>query len=249
MMKPACHRFSAKLKPASVAARAIRESGNQGTGEVIVRCEKGKASSSDGSAGIRPEGQSAGGRDGTPEARTARWRPAIVAAAIGLALLPAVAAPALADCGDPPQDGIVWDGCPLVGRDFSNADLSNALMNNTDLSKADLSGSRLSGTTAHGAKFQGANLAGAAFDSADLTGSDFAGADMSGANLANAILTDADLQGADLSDADLQGAILDNANLTDAKLDGAMLGRASLDQTVWSDGSVCSANSFGACGK
>jgi len=214
-----------------------------------VKFEKGNALSNAGSAMGRFEGEYAGGGNGIPETCTARRRLAIVAAAICLGLLPAVIAPAYADCEDPPQEGIVWDGCPLMGRDFPNADLSNALMNNTDLSKADLTGGRFSGATARGAKFEGAKLAGATFESADLTGSDLTGADLTGADLSDAILTDADLQGADLSDANLQGAILDNANLKGAKLDGAKLDRASLDQTVWTDGSVCSPNSFGACGK
>jgi hypothetical protein len=248
MMKTACHNLSDRLDALSYAGSAIRR---RGTGEAVAAIgrDAGTAASRAGSITGRFARRRAKGGESTSGRSTLPRRLSIIAAAICLGLLPAAIAPAYADCEDPPKEGIVWDGCDLTGGSYPDADLSNAFMSNTNLTDADLAGSQFSGATARHSKFNGAKMAGAVFDFADLTGSDLTGADLSGADLNNAILTNANLQDADLSGANFQGAILDTANLTGAKLDGATLDRASLDQTIWTDGSVCSPNSFSSCGK
>ena len=80
-----------------------------------------------------------------------------------------------------------------------------------------------------------------------LVGVDLEEALLKGADLREADLSGARLKMADLCFADLSGAILDNASLEGATIDGAVLTRASLDQTVWTDGKVCAAGSFGDC--
>jgi hypothetical protein len=248
MMKTACHNLSDKLGPLSDAGGAIRQREN-GETTADMGSDTGNAASRAGAAAglISRRHTKGGGR--TPGRTAVLRRLSILAAVICLGLLPPAIAPAYADCEDPPKEGIVWDGCDLTGGSYPDADLSNAFMSNTNLTNADLAGSDFSGATARHSKFNGAKLAGAVFGFTDLTGSDLTGADLSGADLSNAILTDANLQDADLSGANFEGAILDTANLTGAKVDGAMLNRASLDQTIWTDGSVCSPNSFGSCGK
>lgn len=248
MMKTACHSLSGRLEALYCAGGAIRQGGNGDAAAAMDR-DAGTAEPRAESTAGRFARRRARGGERTPGRSTLPSRLSIIAAAFCLGLLPPAIAPAYADCEDPPHEGIVWDGCGLVGRNFPDADLSNAFMSNTNLTNADLAGSQFSGATARHSKFGGAKLAGAIFDFADLTGSDLAGADLSGANLNNAILKDANLQDADLSGANFQGAILDSANLTGANVDGATLDRASMDQTVWTDGSVCSPSSFGSCGK
>jgi uncharacterized protein YjbI with pentapeptide repeats len=116
--------------------------------------------------------------------------------------------PALANCQDPPAEGVTWDGCDVKGRSLPGADLRNAFISDADMSGADLTDARFNGSVLRATDLTGAKLAQSDFTSADLTGADLSGADLSGATLADAILTDAKLDGADLSGADLSGAIL-----------------------------------------
>jgi uncharacterized protein YjbI with pentapeptide repeats len=100
--------------------------------------------------------------------------------------------------------------------DFSNANLSEAL-----LSKADLSGANLSNANLKSADLSSTDLSGANLQDADLRDTK-----LKNANLSNAILSDADLRGADLSGTNLSGANLSAANLKDAKLKNANLSNA-----------------------
>ncbi len=131
-------------------------------------------------------------------------------------------------------------GVTLTGADFTDADLTGAIlkgadltravfrnttMGDVDLTKADLSGAVFEGATlsaqvnkGSGWRWCGADLSGATMDGATLNfaGSDLRNVIFAGLNLEGADFTDADLTGANLAGAILKGVNLKGANVRDA---------------------------------
>jgi superfamily I DNA and RNA helicase len=105
----------------------------------------------------------------------------------------------------------------LGGRNFQNADLSNA---------------QLVGVCLKNANLIGANLSGANLTKAQLDGVNLVLADLTGANLTNVSLRKAKLVGASLQDVDLTGADLTGADLTDADLLGAKFANTQIDFVI-----------------
>jgi hypothetical protein len=101
-----------------------------------------------------------------------------------------------------------------------------------DFSEADLSGAVLSMANLSGASLNGTNLI---------------VADLAAANLSGAHLSGADLRWADLSKANLQGADLSAANLIRASLSGANLQGAWLKETVLGDVDLSAVIGLEAC--
>jgi serine/threonine-protein kinase len=112
-------------------------------------------------------------------------------------------------------------------RDFSQCDLSNAVVNGANLQGANFNQSKL-----NKASFQGANLHKVDFGRAALVAANlrdanlsktycsyanFQGADLRGANLTNAYLSNANLRGANLCGANLTGAQVSNDQLAQAR--------------------------------
>lgn len=91
----------------------------------------------------------------------------------------------------------------LGGRNFKNADLSNAQLSGVNLKNANLIGANL----------RGANLENAQLDGVKLVVADLTKANLTGASLKNAKLMGAILRGTNLDQADLTGANLDEAEL------------------------------------
>ncbi|MCW8931093.1 MAG: pentapeptide repeat-containing protein [Gammaproteobacteria bacterium] len=131
------------------------------------------------------------------------------------------------DCSAKAQNDIVYDGCHLQRKDFSNQSLKNSsfknsLLQNTHFVKAQLQESHL--------------------DYANLSHSD-----LSGANL-----TQASLRAVDLRSAVLVGTIFTKADLSYADLTGAKASKikitgTKLAHTIWFDGRVCAKESVGRC--
>lgn len=103
---------------------------------------------------------------------------------------------------------------------FSDSNLSGAVLNDADLTGANLNRAYINNTD-----LTGANLDRTYFQNAALTG-----ADLRGANLNRAYLKQADLRGANLGGAYLNRAYLKNTNLAGANLGGANLNRTHLKQ-------------------
>jgi uncharacterized protein YjbI with pentapeptide repeats len=78
------------------------------------------------------------------------------------------------------------DECEFIFSDFTDANLTDAV-----LAGADLRDTNFTGTNFTGADLTDTNFTGANFTGADLTGANFTGANLTGANLTEAILTDA----------------------------------------------------------
>ena len=111
-------------------------------------------------------------------------------------------------------------------QDFSDADLSGAVLEEADFLEANLEGADLSGAYLKGARLMGANLEGA-----DLSGANLKEADLSFANVQRV-----NLKGAKLLEATLNWTNFSGANLSGANLNLATLGMASADKnTVWPD--------------
>ncbi len=131
------------------------------------------------------------------------------------------------DCSAPAKDGIIFDGCHLQRKDFSqlslrNSSFKNTLLQNTQFIKTALQTSIL--------------------DYANLSHSD-----LSGANLTNASLRASDLRGAILNGTIFTKADLSYADLTGAKASSIKLTGTKLANTLWFDGRVCSKASIGRC--
>ena len=135
--------------------------------------------------------------------------------------------PAAVDCAAAPAPRVVWDSCERSAAQLVGVDLSAASLRNTSLI---------------GANLRGAHLAGANLNYANLTTANLAGADLRGAVLTGATLREADLTGANLTDANLEFS-----DLTQAHLDNAIVANARLGHALWHTGTVCAAESRGAC--
>ena len=159
----------------------------------------------------------------------------VLPAAFGLLVL---AAPAQAECTDPPSPGVEWTRCYFDGRDFSGVNLAGARLKDTTFTRGNLQEANLSGADASRAKFIHADLRRVQFDGATLREADFTNAD----------LRDVSLAGADLSRARLFRADLRGAGLTDARTRGADLLEANLSGATWVNGQhVCAEGSIGQC--
>ena len=56
-------------------------------------------------------------------------RPQLLAAALAAAVITITGtSPALANCQDPPHEGVTWDGCDVKGRSLPGADLRNGFI-------------------------------------------------------------------------------------------------------------------------
>ena len=106
----------------------------------------------------------------------------------------------------------------LAGIDFTQVNLSHAMLRLVDLSDAKMVAARLSGTN-----LNETILTNAILRHATLLGTDLEEADLTGADLRDAILTDANLQNAILTKTDLTTANLVGANLSGANLSEAVL--------------------------
>lgn len=131
------------------------------------------------------------------------------------------------DCMAKGQDAIVFDGCHLQRKDFSQISLKkssfkNTLLQNTLFVKTQLQGSQM--------------------DYADLTQSN-----LSDANLTGASLRAVDLRGAILKGSIFTKADLSYANLVGAKASNLKLTGTKLANTIWFDGRVCGKESVGRC--
>jgi uncharacterized protein YjbI with pentapeptide repeats len=125
----------------------------------------------------------------------------------------------------------------LRNFDFSEVNLSTALLEGIDLTAADLTDanltlSQLTGACLRDACLERAQLTGANLSSADLSDARLEGAVCYNCNLAGANLIGADLAGADLREADLRGACLKYVRLSGALLDGANVEGADMNGCV-----------------
>lgn len=136
------------------------------------------------------------------------------------------------------QLGCTDSSDPGTCADFTEADLSYALLFDANLAGANLTRAALAGAYLASADLTGADFTDAHLPRAELFDADLTGANLTGADLTGAILTGADLTGADLTSADLTGANLAGANLTNvAHLDDATLDGVCIDQsTRWPEG-------------
>lgn len=123
-------------------------------------------------------------------------------------------------------------GAPVVGRDFTGADLSNLDLSGIDLTHSLLESADLTGTILRDAKLRGTVLA-----HARLVGTVLAGADLTGANLG----------GATLEGTDLTGAVLDNTLLGKAHLERVVLAGARLTRTQLLEATFGAGVDFGSC--
>ncbi|MEQ8230352.1 MAG: pentapeptide repeat-containing protein [Gammaproteobacteria bacterium] len=165
-----------------------------------------------------------------PHPRIALLAVAVLALAIGTALLAHLATPVPPppiDCAAPPANGVNWDFCALTGTVADGADLRAASARNV----------RLRGASLVDATLAEADLAYADLAAANLTMGDLRGTRLVGANLREAVLHHADLRDSDLRFADLSGV----------SLRGALLDGARLDNAIWPDGRICASGSRGAC--
>ena len=161
----------------------------------------------------------------------AAFLPAFLAAAL-------TAAPALADCTDPPDPEVNWQGCNFNGLTLTELNLEGARLREASFLRADISGSNLRGIEGYKMRMVSAKAREVDFEGAALPRADFTKADLTGANLA----------GADLRNARLYQTVLRDANLTGAKLGGADLAQADLTGATWIDGErTCREGSIGRC--
>jgi WD40 repeat protein len=112
--------------------------------------------------------------------------------------------------------------------------------------KLDLSDQYLPGQDFSGQDLVGANLSGAVLTEARLVGTRLEAARLVNTALRDADLSKAVLTGADLTGADLTGARLLGTDLRGARLTGARLRRTRLLGAALDDGSLISADAFGA---
>jgi uncharacterized protein YjbI with pentapeptide repeats len=148
------------------------------------------------------------------------------------------AAFAFADCSAVPAPGVDWSRCFLEESNFTDGDLTNAVLVDTRFQRADLSRTLFDGADIRDAKFVDADLVGASFIGANLRKADMTKANLEGANLSQANLRRTRLFRANLRGANFTGARLDQTDLHNADLSGA----------TWTDGErVCAEGSIGRC--
>lgn len=131
------------------------------------------------------------------------------------------------DCAAKGRDGIIFDGCHLQRKDFSNLSLKGSSFKNTLLQNS---------------RFNKAHLQASQLDYANLSHADLTGANLTGASLRAADLRGAVLRGTIFTKADLSYVDLTGAKASKIKLTGTILAN-----TIWFDGSVCNKKSVGRC--
>jgi len=131
------------------------------------------------------------------------------------------------NCSVQGREGIIFDGCHLQRKNFSNLSLKGSSFKNALLQSAQFKQSSL----------QSSNLDYANLSHADLSLANLTGASLRAADLRGALLNAANFTKADLSYADLTGA-----EASKAKLTGTIL-----SNTIWFDGSICHKESIGRC--
>lgn len=155
-----------------------------------------------------------------------------------LALALFAAPPAWADCTDPPDPGVNWQGCNFNGLTLTELNLEGGRLREASFLRSDISGSNLSGIEGYKARFVNATVQNVDFTGAQLARADFTKADLTGANLSET----------DLRNARLYQTILRNADLSGAKIGGADLSNADLSGATWIDGErTCREGSIGRC--
>jgi autotransporter-associated beta strand protein len=148
--------------------------------------------------------------------------------------------------------GIVLSEDIIPGWNFSNQDLTGALLGNTTLTDGTLAGANLTNASLVGADLTNVNMTGAIVVGADfgstglttsqlyntasyqarnlpgigLSGNDLAGGNFVGQNLTNAVFSLATLTNANFSGANMPGALLDSTLLNNANLRNANLQNA-----------------------
>ena len=137
--------------------------------------------------------------------------------------------------------GLPWP-ISLVGVDFAEADLSDAMLRLVNLGKADFSAAILTRATLNETQLVNANLEHALLEGTDLEQSNLTGADLRGAVLTDADLRNADVTGADLTTTNMLGANLSGTNLWEALLFPS--GTPSPSQYRGDQGSVTSISSL-----
>ena len=131
------------------------------------------------------------------------------------------------DCAAVAAPGVNWNSCTKSQQDFSNLNLSGAVMSSMKLVAA---------------RFHNANL-----QKADLSFSILASAGLNNANLQQAKLVGTSLEFATLTKANVTGADLSYANLVGAHIEGVNFSGAKMDKAVWVDGRICAVGSVGKC--
>ena len=110
----------------------------------------------------------------------------------------------------------IFDLAILRGSDLHGANLQGASFQQTELELVDLHDTDLSGLTFSSVSFAGANLQGADFSTAQLSGVYFIGiADLSNANFTNAQLANSNFSGVDMSTVTITGATWSNVTCPD----------------------------------
>lgn len=171
--------------------------------------------------------------DGT---RVLGMKPMVLAAAA--ALLAFGAAPALADCSDPPAPGVEWRRCIMDGLNLTGIDVTQAAIRDSRFGRANLDGAVMRGANLTNSRFVAASLRQAILDDTDLTTADMTNADLTGASL----------KGAHLRRTRFFGAVLREADLTGARIEGADFLHTDLSGARWTDGkTVCAEGSSGRC--
>jgi len=131
------------------------------------------------------------------------------------------------DCSADGQDGILFDGCHLQRRDFSQHSLKQSSFKNALLQNS---------------RFREASLQNSQLDYANLSHSDLSNANLTGASLKAVDLRSSVLMGTDFTSADLS-----YADLTGAKTSKIKFTNTILSNTIWFDGKVCHKESVGRC--
>ena len=106
----------------------------------------------------------------------------------------------------------------LHGKDFTGADMSEALLKGINLSEAKLVGAWFTRSRVHNANFEKADLSISLMDYALFIGANFKGAKLDGAKLNFADLTDADLTGATIEETVLRGVTFCRTIMPDGKI-------------------------------
>lgn len=131
------------------------------------------------------------------------------------------------NCQSQPVEKVIFDGCELSGKNFSNQVIQYASFKNTRMNSINLTQSVLSHSQMQYSELSNSNLTGSKLDHVNLTA----------ATLSGAILNGTDFSYANLNYANLKGAKVKNINLTGA----------SLSKTIWFNGKICAQGSVGRC--
>jgi hypothetical protein len=172
-----------------------------------------------------------------------------VAMILGLAMLYSPKSQVAIDnhCKKPAQPNVDWSNCRFEGLQLSAVDLHGAKLQNTSLIAANLRGANLSQAQMSYANLLNADVSNTNMTNATLFGAVLRKADLTAANLKDSDMRYAILQDVDLSNADLRNANMTNVMLTGANITNTNFSGAKLDNAIWTDNTVCAAESIGRC--